>query len=720
MDEFLSELEQSISISFLYRTSLEKHLNYEYEYLSNHSASISLFAFQSFSNMPYIISRKLYNTMNISNNQKLSKEEFINGFITVYFGSIEERLKFLFDFFSFDNRTIHIKDLKILLNNIILFSQIPTNLIEVFFGKIICDNNSEIIITYDEFVDYIVNKDCGIYYVFFLFMFRFKKFNNEYLSFLMSIKELMQFDNNVNTFGMQLFKNIPSQKMKEYSSISTQITNSSNNLSFKSKVFDSSFDFFKKSISLSKMSQPAIEIINKIHFINKNKKIENDLFIDGDKSSVDDDIEDNELLELSTFESEIISTKSSLNISTPSKEKIHKIPYTPSPKNCKYSTILINNVMSLYSENSFENETVYYQHNNVNEKKCKIRLFDNNLIIYREKENIIIDLIPLFKIFPSEIIEQAEENSSIYYKVTLTSVIFPNFNFCASFLFSKKETANDFINSITTREQIKKYTDDYEIISLIGEGHFAKVYKVKSIINNNIFAMKILNRDILNQTGNDLEIMNNELDISRTILSMSHNDNIIHCYATYESLSQIAMIYDYIENGTLTAHLNSQYSLDKIDNVLSQVIRGVQFLNAFGVVHRDLKPENILIDSNKVIRLIDFGLSKVVSFSENLNENYGSLLFTAPEILLSNAYNVKVDVWSVGVLAFYLLFGTLPFSVNDKDLHDEIAIKIVSKEMCFPYRRIDRNKTDMRIRKFIVKALNKNSSERPYMNDIVY
>ena len=267
---------------------------------------------------------------------------------------------------------------------------------------------------------------------------------------------------------------------------------------------------------------------------------------------------------------------------------------------------------------------------------------------------------------------------------------------------------------------IKKYSEDYEIISLIGEGHFGKVYKVKSIINNNIFAMKILNRDILNQSSNDLEIMNNELDISRTILSMSHNDNIIHCYGTYESPSQIAMIYDYIENGTLTAHLNSQYSLDKIDNVISQVIHGVQFLNAFGVVHRDLKPENILIDNNKVIRLIDFGLSKVVSFSEKLNENYGSLLFTAPEILLSNEYNVKVDVWSVGVLAFYLLFGTLPFSVNDKDLHDEIAIKIVSKEMCFPYRRIDRNQTDMRIRKFIVKALNKNSSERPYMNDIVY
>ena len=100
MDELLSELEQSITISFLYRTSLEKHLNYEYEYLSNHSASISLFAFQSFSNMPYIISRQLYNTMNTSKNQKLSKEEFINGFITVYFGSIEERLKFLFDFFT--------------------------------------------------------------------------------------------------------------------------------------------------------------------------------------------------------------------------------------------------------------------------------------------------------------------------------------------------------------------------------------------------------------------------------------------------------------------------------------------------------------------------------------------------------------------------------------------------------------------------------------------
>lgn len=213
MDELLSKLDQSTNISFLYRTSLEKHLNYGYEYLSNQSASISLFAFQSFSNMPYIISRKVFYTMNTSKNEKLSKEEFINGYLTIYFGSIEERIKFLFNFLSYDSKTIHIKDVKILLNNLSLFSQIPTKLIDAFFEKINCDNNSEIIINYESFVDYIVNKDCGIYYIFFLFMFSFKKFNNDYLSFLMSIKDVMQFDNNINnSFGMQLFKNITTQK----------------------------------------------------------------------------------------------------------------------------------------------------------------------------------------------------------------------------------------------------------------------------------------------------------------------------------------------------------------------------------------------------------------------------------------------------------------------------------------------------------------------------
>ena len=110
----------------------------------------------------------------------------------------------------------------------------------------------------------------------------------------------------------------------------------------------------------------------------------------------------------------------------------------------------------------------------------------------------------------------------------------------------------------------------------------------------------------------------------------------------------------------------------------------------------------------------------IIAPSERLNENYGTLIFTAPEILLNKEYNAKVDVWSVGVIAFYLLFGILPFTMRGKDSNDEIAMKIVSKEMNFPYKRFDRNEYDIRIRKFITIAVNKESNERPFMNDIEY
>ena len=287
-------------------------------------------------------------------------------------------------------------------------------------------------------------------------------------------------------------------------------------------------------------------------------------------------------------------------------------------------------------------------------------------------------------------------------------------------MFSNKDNANDLIDAIVKAENIKDYRAEYKVKDLIGEGHFGKVFTVQSLSSNKIFAMKLITRDILTQTSNDLEIINNETSISRTVLSKFYHENIMHCYAVFESLTEIALIYDYIDNGTLTSHLNSHYSLENISKVLSQIITGVQFLHKIGLVHRDLKPDNLVVDRNHTVKIVDFGLSMIIAPSERLNENYGTLIFTAPEILLNKEYNVKVDVWSVGVIAFYLLFGILPFTVHGKDSNDEIAMKIVSKEMNFPYKRFDRNEYDIRIRKFITIAVNKESNERPFMNDIEY
>jgi len=99
----------------------------------------------------------------------------------------------------------------------------------------------------------------------------------------------------------------------------------------------------------------------------------------------------------------------------------------------------------------------------------------------------------------------------------------------------------------------------------------------------------------------------------------------------------------------------------------------VRYLHAFGILHRDLKPENILLvkkTNSKIpkLKIMDFGLSKVVGLNEKTNEGYGSLCYSSPEIIVKKSYDSKIDVWSIGVIVYFLLSGTFPFDDADDDL----------------------------------------------------
>lgn len=100
-------------------------------------------------------------------------------------------------------------------------------------------------------------------------------------------------------------------------------------------------------------------------------------------------------------------------------------------------------------------------------------------------------------------------------------------------------------------------------------------------------------------------------------------------------------------------------------------------MHNFGIAHRDIKPENVLmIDSTEDsdIKLVDFGLAKTLGPNETSNEAFGTLCYVAPEILLQNAYDKSVDLWSLGILIHLMLTGTLPFDSEDDR---EIARKTI-------------------------------------------
>jgi len=112
--------------------------------------------------------------------------------------------------------------------------------------------------------------------------------------------------------------------------------------------------------------------------------------------------------------------------------------------------------------------------------------------------------------------------------------------------------------------------------------------------------------------------------------------------------------------------------------LIYSIATALKYLHQYGIAHRDLKPENILLINTSMdsdIKLMDFGLSKIIAPDETSTEPFGTLSYVAPEVLKMKPYGKDVDIWSVGIIAYLLLVGVLPFD-DEKD--SEIARMIMT------------------------------------------
>ncbi|XP_054548256.1 serine/threonine-protein kinase 17A isoform X2 [Talpa occidentalis] len=199
-------------------------------------------------------------------------------------------------------------------------------------------------------------------------------------------------------------------------------------------------------------------------------------------------------------------------------------------------------------------------------------------------------------------------------------------------------------------------------------GKFAVVRKCIKKDSGKEFAAKFMRK---RRKGQDCRM---EIIHEIAVLELAEdNPWVINLHEVYETPSEIILVLEYAAGGEVfdqcVADREEGFKEKDVQRLLRQILEGVYFLHTHDVVHLDLKPQNILLTSDSPlgdVKIVDFGLSRIMKNNEELREIMGTPEYVAPEILSYDPISMATDMWSIGVLTYVMLTGISPFLGNNK------------------------------------------------------
>ncbi len=737
---------------------------------SEKKKGIDKITFNSYYRLPGILSLRLFSVFDKGHTEYIDMNEFLNGMTKLFCGSFEETTKFIFDFYDFDkDGLIDKEDIRTVLSYVGLNNENNNSELQGYLNRV----NSQIElynllersfkqvnkekINYNEFINIIENTASDIYILILLFLLDKKPFNktviNEYgknkkisspvkihkerkpkliaspiihKSSLIS-SEIFQRESKKRTISVSMNESQKERLIKEITLNDERKKNRIGTINRKS----STSTFLKQKLESKHNSSQMNNIFEKetnedvIHFIDDNisdndseqipvtrktkTNLKNIQLNSSHKDIHKHDDKFNNIQLMPAFKQEIKNKN----------EDVSETGSFKSIENKEDSINLINDSSNSLNDLSFESEddgkeVVKYEgylYKMIGDNKLKrlyFKLLHKDLYFFKnDKEKFHRGMHHLSGVFLKE------EKSEIFNDITFYSFSIIYQNKQRRYYIDNESQYKIWVAKLKLATEYTDLTDIYEISKNLGNGKFGLVKLGINKQTGKKVAIKIMSKKEM--TMEDLSLVQTEIEI----LKICQHPNIIHLYEVFENEDYYYIITEYCEGGDLFSYLEKRkfhLKEEKARQIIHKLLTALYYIHSYGIIHRDLKPENILMtseDNNADIKILDFGLSKILGPGEYCVEPYGTLSYVAPEVLLEKSYNNKIDLWSLGVITYLIVSGKLPFDHRQDD--QEIARQTIYEEPSFKnniWKKISKECID-----FISKLLVKDPEKRMNIKD---
>ena len=669
----------------------------------NRKKGIMKIVFFDYLKLPMFISEKVFTVFDEDKDGFLSSKEFILGMNKLYNGSYQDTIKLIFDILDFNHDGfIEKDDAKMIL--CLLPLKTDRSKVEYKYQMQSLEEIGEIInstfgklkkLNLEEFKNMVEKHKSDIFIQIICFLYQKKPFTENNINVLKSSKKTVPNDLILQTPQVKKKENnifLPSPLKSTYLSPASTFLQSIN---------------IGESAGLEEEPEPAISGFNgMVRFQNKLIPKKKDIDEKDDDKDVKNVIENSDLV----YNSPSVFLKKNKE-----KKKVSGFSLnSPSPVIVSQSS---KKVVTPFTLNELKEEKITYENyiykvSTTNKlKKYYLVLINKDIYYYKNEDKK--EVVGMHNLSGCFVKDNGTKilNDKTYYSFTL---VFPSKE--RSFYCNSKEIYENFTQKLKEAFGYLNFFDYYEMLDDLGEGIFGSVKLGVEKKTKERVAIKIIKKK--KAKPSDIELVRTEIDV----MKLCHHPNVVHLLDHFENAEYIFIVMEYIRGGRLTDYMKEKkfnFSEKRAAELIYEIAVGVKYLHKYGIIHRDLKPDNIMLteaNDKGHIKIMDFGLSKILGKKEKTSDGFGTLTFVSPEVLIRKPYNKEIDIWSIGVILYLMLSGDLPFD-DEEDDEQKIAKSIVFNEVEFPQKKFGNKSKE--VIDLIKRCLTKEPKDRIKVDEII-